>query len=431
MVIEMEIENPYQQYMYSYPHKTAYGPLHNINLREYAGKLEGKENSLYFHIPFCQYKCGYCNLFSVTGQNEQWMQRYIDAMERQAVQLSEILSSGVEFADLTFGGGTPLILPLPLLRRVFSIAKSYFRFGLQKYSTIVETSPNQTTTEKLELLKEESVTRLSIGVQSFQEEELKTLHRFHSTASAKEALRLIKKARFDCLNIDLIYGIPGQTKESLLDSLEQALEFEPQELFVYPLYVKPDTALFQQGVKQSKQAFEMYWQMRDFLKSAGYQQHSMRRFVKSAQPCPPETLCGFGNTLSVGCGGRSYIDNLHFCTPYAVAQQRCLAILTDYMDTTDYLQVLHGFILPLEEQKRRYAIKHILFGRGVNREDYRKHFGADAEHDFPQLIKWEKAGYLTMGDNYITLTEDGLALSDYLGPQLISPSVRAKSEAFI
>lgn len=106
----MYVENPYIQYMYSYPHKTAYAPLQNIDLRDYFPKLAGRENSLYFHIPFCQYKCGYCNLFSVAGQSEQsavshqTMSDYIDAMERQSAQLSAALPEGITFVDLTFGG---------------------------------------------------------------------------------------------------------------------------------------------------------------------------------------------------------------------------------------------------------------------------------------------------------------------------------------
>lgn len=446
----MQIENPYQQYMYSYPHKTAYGPLKDIHLRDYLDPLTRQKNSLYFHIPFCQYKCGYCNLFSVAGQSEQWMQTYVDAMEQQARQLSAILPENVEFADLTLGGGTPLILPVPLLRRVFSLAKECFQFEADTHSIVVETSPNQTTVEKLTLLKEEGVNRISIGVQSFQEAELSALRRFHSVEAAKKALAAIKKMSFDCMNIDLIYGIPGQTIDSLLHSLKQALEFEPEELFVYPLYIKPDTLLYQQGAKRAKDTLLMHQHVRNFLKAEGYQPHSMRRFVKekNSHSCSgecktfsstkrenspaqglPEALCGFGNTISIGCGGRSYVGNLHFCTPYAVKQQQCLSILTDYINRTDYLQITHGFLLSPEEQKRRYTIKHILFGRGIHRKDYRKHFGTEAQLDFPQIIEWEQSGYVTIEEDYITLTEEGFALSDYLGPQLISSDVQKKIKA--
>ncbi len=429
----MDTEHRYKQYMYSYPHKTAYQTMRDIHLKDFAGRLTEGENSLYFHIPFCQTKCGYCNLFSVTGQSKDGMHAYVDAMQRQAEQLAGILPEEVRFTDLTLGGGTPLILPELLLRRVFRMAREYFAFDSEKYPVVVETSPNQTTEEKLVLLKEEGVTRISIGIQSFQPEELSALHRFHTTEAAVKALKAIKKAEFDCMNVDLIYGIPGQSIDSLRDTLKRALEFEPEEMFIYPLYVKPGTALYRQGMKPSELAFSMYEFVREYLKEEGYQQHSMRRFVKNGAGSSqklPEALCGFGNTISVGCGGRSYIGDLHFCTPYTVGQKQCLAVLQDYIEREDYLQITHGYLLSAEEQKRRYVIKHILFGRGINRKDYHSHFGTEVQEDFPLLREWEQADYITSGEGFVSLTEKGFALSDYLGPQLISSEVRERSENF-
>ena len=428
----MHIENPYQQYMYSYPHKTAYDSLNDVSLVEYLDALSGKENSLYFHFPFCQYKCGYCNLFSVAGQSEKKMEAYVDAMQRQAEQIARHLSEKTVFQDLTLGGGTPLLLPLFLLRRVFSIAKDYFGFSPEGHSIIVETSPNQTTEEKLLFLKEEGVTRVSIGVQSFQEEELARLLRLHTAASARLALQRIRKVQFDCLNVDLIYGLEGQTLDSLLDSVKQALEYEPEELFVYPLYVKPGTALYKQGAKTAKDAYAQYHRIREFLQEAGYHPYSMRRFVKQKKRSEqlPESFCGFGNTISLGCGARSYLGNLHFCTKFTVGQENCLAVLEEYMETKDYLKIAHGYILSPDEQKRRYVIKHILFGKGICQKDYQQHFGSLVQKDFPFIRQWEREGYLTLGKEYITLTQEGFALSDYLGPQFISPQVKKKSEEF-
>lgn len=439
----MQSNYPYIQYMYSYPHKTAYETLRDVDLKTYLKELLGKENSLYFHIPFCQYKCGYCNLFSVAGQQESIMTAYVDALERQATQLAQAIPENAVFNDLTLGGGTPLLLPEHLLRRVFQIAKTYFKFAAfseeetkvvslenEKIPIIVETSPNQTTKEKLAILKEMGVTRVSIGVQSFQQEELERLHRFHKVETAKKALHLLKEANFSCVNVDLIYGIPGQTKESLLDSLKQAVAFAPEELFVYPLYVKPGTYLYQQEAELSKDTYEMYQCVREHLAKAGYEPCSMRRFVKTAgkktvaeKPFEKSSLCGFGNTLSIGCGGRSYLGNLHFCTPYAVQQNHCLSIINEYIAQTDFMQVTNGFILSKEEEMRRYVIRHILFGKGICREDYRKHFKEEAEQDFSQLQDWIEKGYAVITKEAITLTKEGFGLSDYLGPQLISDDV--------
>lgn len=163
--------------MYSYPHKTAYYSLPDIRLEDKLPALIGQSNSLYFHIPFCQYKCGYCNLFSVAGMehNISFMEDYINTMERHAAQLVSVMPDKISFDEMTIGGGTPLILPAHLLEQVFVIAKKYFKVELGKIPLSVETSPNQTEDDKLHLLKKYGVSRISIGIQSFNETELKNL----------------------------------------------------------------------------------------------------------------------------------------------------------------------------------------------------------------------------------------------------------------
>ena len=436
--MEYNIENPYIQYMYSYPHKTAYRSLKNtdfgdsgINLADVINRLEGQENSLYIHIPFCQYKCGYCNLFSVVGQNIERMEQYVEVMEKQASQLAGIIPEHISFADLTIGGGTPLILPEKFLSRVFDIARKYFSFEYGKRPVVVETSPNQTTEEKLRLLKSYGVTRVSIGVQSFHEKELEMLCRYHTPQAARAAIEAIKHIGFPCMNIDIIYGIPEQTESSLLASLKQAIQYEPDELFVYPLYVKEGTTLYKKGIKRGDNAANLYQCATAYLKENGYLQQSMRRFVRQKKTrLEPKNLCGFGNTLSIGCGGRSYLGNLHFCTPYAVGQEQCNQRLRTYMEQEDFLTITHGYILSEDEQKRRYAVKHILFGKGIDKADYRAHFGEEVQRDFPMIDSWCQKGYAIVNDTHVTLTESGIALSDYLGAQFISAEVAEKMEVW-
>lgn len=450
--------NPYIQYMYSYPHKTAYGPLSGIRWQDYAARLSGGENSLYFHIPFCESKCGYCNLFSVVGQGEAFMEQYVDAMERQAAQWSAVFHTDAvshadtasctdavsridpAFADLTLGGGTPLLLPERQLERVFRIAREQMGFEEGKHPVIVETSPGQTTEEKLCLLKEHHVTRISMGVQSFHADELKAIQRSHSPEQVERAMEMIQKVGFPCVNLDLIYGIPGQTEQSLRQSVERALAFRPEELFVYPLYIKKGTYLFGRGVQRPESTYQMYIMIREYLKEKGYVPYSMRRFVRRDSGAAANgggsadvlvngsvgdfASCGFGNTVSIGCGGRSYIDNLHFCTPYAVRQGDCMKFLRQYMDEDDYLEIRHGYVLSGEEQKRRYVIKNVLFGSGLSKDGYTAAFSGDAEEDFPVLRQWIGQNYAYEANGRIILTEEGFSLSDYLGPMLISDEVR-------
>ena len=138
--------------MYSYPHKTAYRPLPCVSLKDYGRQLAGKGHGLYLHIPFCQSKCGYCNLFSVTGQGTEDVDRYLDAVERQALQYGEILKENrTGFSGVTVGGGTPLLLSEGQLDRMFAILDGCRSAGGQDLleggepEWTIETAPNQTT----------------------------------------------------------------------------------------------------------------------------------------------------------------------------------------------------------------------------------------------------------------------------------------------
>jgi oxygen-independent coproporphyrinogen-3 oxidase len=286
----------------------------------------------------------------------------------------------------------------------------------------IETSPNETTGEKLAVLKEFATNRISIGIQSLVNTELKTLQRAHSAESARRALDCLKTYDFPCLNLDLIYGIPGQTIATLGESLKEALGFEPDELFIYPLYIREGTGLDGKVINQDTLA--MYRFARDHLTAAGYFQISMRRFTKKV----PERSgsCGFENMLAIGCGGRSYLGDLHFCSPYAVGREHCLSIIDRFIKATDKTAITHGFILDEEEAKRRFVIKNLLFYRGLSLIDYRERFRSELLADFPLIDRLLTLLYAVNTDGFIRLTPLGLSLSDHIGPMFISPAVEAK-----
>lgn len=422
--------NLYQQYMYSYPHKTAYRQLENVDIKDYIPYMYNQDNTLYFHIPFCESKCGYCNLFSIVGQGTDVVDRYIDAMERQVEQLVKLFVNEngpkVNFSELVLGGGTPLYLTIPQLQRIFDMAE---RLGFSGDSIIVETSPRQTTVEKLQFLKECGVTRLSMGIQSMQQKELDTLHRRHSVVEVEKSVKLIKETDFEVVNLDIIYGIPGQTMESLKKTLDVVLSYDVEELFIYPLYIKKDTWLYEEKKTQNEQAEAFYRFARRYLQEHGYTALSMRRFTKGAVKTKAVS-CGYENTLSVGCGGRSYLGPLHFCTPYQVRQKECIIQLEKYMETKDFSIINHGYLLTKEEEKRRFAIKNLLFYYGLNTNEYKLMFGSEFLSDFPMAEEWLQKGYVRNDGQRFCLTEEGMVRSDYLGPMFISDEVRQRMEGF-
>jgi|LSQX01.2.fsa_nt_gb oxygen-independent coproporphyrinogen-3 oxidase len=421
--------DPYKQYMYSYPHKTAYQHIQHLKLEQYQQELTESSTTLYFHIPFCESKCGYCNLFSIPCKNSEKINGYIEAVKRHAKHYRDVLSfEGVRFESLIFGGGTPLILSIDQLGELFDIAENSLGIDLERVNTCIETSPNQTSREKLVFLRSKKVNRVSIGVQSFVQAELDKLKRLHSAHRAKIALEDIQNVGFDNVNIDLIYGVPSQTMESLRYSLETALSYQPDEIFAYPLYQRPNTGIYKQFDTDKDLQYRMYFMICDVLAGKGYFQTSMRRFVKDRPS--KQSSCGFENMISLGCGGRSYIGNLHFCERYTSRQVGCRDIINAYINRETFFDGISFYKLDMDEMKRRFTIKNLFYYSGVTFSEYKAVFGTDLYGDFPVLQKFLQENWAMENGGAIKLTPLGLSLSDYIGTMLISDAVSRKMECY-
>ena len=408
----------YVSYMYSYPHKTAYRTLTPpVSLSPYLERLEGREASLYLHIPFCAHKCGYCNLFSQQCCDAERISLYLHTMRRQAEQLS-VAAQGLKFTSFAVGGGTPLILDEGQLEELFCLAE-LFGVHPSRVFTSVETSPEYTQKSVLRQLRARGVERLSMGVQSFNETELKKLKRRPGLGTVVGALENIVEAGFPQFNLDLIYGIEGQTVESFMRSLNTALTYRPNELFIYPLYVRPGTRI---NVRSTDDiGYAIYKSARELLVGQGFVQTSMRRFVRR-ETTETEFSCCDEVMLSCGAGGRSYLGNLHYATPYAVRQQAIADEIDHYIRTTDFMTAANGFLLSTEEMQIRFIIKNLMYHRGVDLAEYEKRFGEKPDRNL--FREFTDRGWIEETGRIVRLTEEGMAYSDYIGQAFISPVVR-------
>lgn len=415
----------YVSYMYSYPHKTAYRTLTPpVSLSPYLERLEGREASLYFHIPFCAHKCGYCNLFSQQCCDAERISLYLHTMRRQAEQLS-VAAQGLKFTSFAVGGGIPLILDEGQLEELFCLAE-LFGVHPSRVFTSVETSPEYTQKSVLRQLRARGVERLSMGVQSFNETELKKLKRRPGLGTVVGALENIVEAGFPQFNLDLIYGIEGQTVESFMRSLNTALTYRPNELFIYPLYVRPGTRIDVRSTDDI--GYAIYKSARELLVGQGFVQTSMRRFVRR-ETTETEFSCGDEVMLSCGAGGRSYLGNLHYATPYAVRQQAIADEIDHYIRTTDFMTAANGFLLSTEEMQIRFIIKNLMYHRGVDLAEYEKRFGEKPDRNL--FREFTDRGWIEETGRIVRLTEEGMAYSDYIGQAFISPVVRKLMSEYV
>jgi oxygen-independent coproporphyrinogen-3 oxidase len=214
------VGSPYQGYVYAYPHKTAYRPFTARPLREVWASEPRAGLFLYAHVPFCTMRCGFCNLFTTANPKHDLVTFYLDALRTQAEVVREAVPDA-QFARFAVGGGTPTYLDEAELGEVFDIAERVMGAELHAIPISVETSPDTLSPAKVALLKARDVDRVSIGIQSFIESEAASSGRPQSRADVDTALSLLTDANFPTLNIDLIYGLPGQTLETWLYSLRE------------------------------------------------------------------------------------------------------------------------------------------------------------------------------------------------------------------
>ncbi|MDG4765488.1 STM4012 family radical SAM protein [Solwaraspora sp. WMMD406] len=433
---------PYQDYLYGYPHKTAYRPLRP---RPALGEVWAGQSRdalmLYLHLPFCEMRCGFCNLFTRSNPPADQVRAYLAQLHRQAARVAAALGDDARYARFAVGGGTPTYLAADELSSMFDLID---RFRPAGTPTAVETSPATATPDRLAVLRDRGTTRISIGVQSFLDTEARAAGRPQRRTEVERALAAIRDQAFDELNIDLIYGIPGQSRHTWEQSLAAALRWTPEELFLYPLYVRPLTGLSRRAAGRDQSADAptdvpdpawdtqrqaLYRQGVDRLRAAGYRQLSMRHFRRADLPVDavPEYSCQSDGMVGLGCGARSYTADLHYSFEYAVAVGQVRAIIDDYLrrPESDFDHAEVGYRLDLDEQRRRWLITSLLRADGCDQAAYGARFGSRAVDDFPQLTVLRDRGWLTATPDRLVLTEAGLARSDLIGPWLVSRRVRA------
>ena len=427
------LDSPYLQYQYGYPHKTAYRflpaprPLEDVWSNENQSAL-----SLYLHIPFCEMRCGFCNLFTVAGPLEAVMERFVTTLEREAAVVHRAIPNA-KFARITVGGGTPSLLPPPLLARALDALEKTLGARGHDVPFCVEVSPETLTREKSKLLLERGVDRISIGVQSFLESETRALARPQERRVVETALDLLRESGVETLNLDLIYGIEGQTPATFLESIHTALRWRPEELYLYPLYVRPKTFLGKSTRAWDDFRLELYRVGRDALLAAGYRQVSMRCFRAAHAPAPagPAYRCQDDGMVGIGVGARSYTNTLHYSSEWAVSPRAVRGIIDAYCERDDasFDLVHHGIELDEAEQRRRHLILSLL-ADGLDAEVYRQKFQREAAADFPELSQLVEAGFAKADAAGWVLTAAGVERSDAIGPWLQSPTVTSMMKAY-
>ncbi len=376
--------------------------------------IEKKRLGLYLHVPFCLSKCAYCDFFSFVPGNPEVMERYVNALISQM----QSYRRGAEpyLVDTVFvGGGTPTSLPPDTLVKLIRSIRQNFTLTKGAEFT-VEANPATVDVSLLRRLRRAGVTRLSMGLQSANTGELATLGRIHRREDFEESFLAARKAKINNINVDLMFGIPHQTKQSLLRSLQYVVRLEPEHISLYDLILEPGTLLFaKKGTLPfpgEEEEAEMYLAAVEFLRQNGYGQYEISNFARPGYQCLHNLkYWNCEEYLGLGVAAHSYFmesrfsfirDLDRYMTGIEIPTSRIK--LTEENDT----------ISP-HERIGEYIMLRFRLAAGLSDKEFARRFGFPFSRVYGKKLRpYIENGFATYKDGVFALTPKGMFVSNYI-----------------
>lgn len=355
---------------------------------------------LYLHIPFCVSKCGYCDFYSVTDQT--LVKHYVTALLTHIREYGRTCG-GYTVDTVYLGGGTPTCLGAKFLGRILQEVRNKFRLADDAEIT-VECNPESTDKKVLEMLKKQGVTRLSFGVQSAHEDELRAIGRIHTFQQAADAVALAKAKGFTNISLDLMYGLPGQTQARFLESVERCLALDPQHLSCYGLKLEPGTPMGRAAsvLPDDDAQADTYLALCDVLRERGFEHYEISNFARPGYRSRHNMkYWDLSEYLGLGPGAHSFLNGRRFAFSRDIkAYIGGEDILRDEEEVASF------------QRQGEYLMVRLRTADGVDLLDLEKRYGIDS-------TPYEEAFRSLMGNGLIAhqgmrwwLTEKGFLVSN-------------------
>lgn len=340
--------------------------------------------AVYIHIPFCSNKCHYCDFTSYVV-NGQPVDEYLEALEREMERTVESIPAGT-IETVFVGGGTPTVLTPRQMERFLGMTRAYFPNLTQDYEFTMEANPGTTDPDKLAVMKEGGVNRVSFGVQSFDNGLLSRIGRIHQTDDVYRSLEYARAAGFRNLTIDLMFGLPGQTLEMLEDTLDKALALSLQHYSIYGLKVEENTLFHtlymknQLPLPEEETEAEMFRRIMTRLEESGFRQYEISNFARPGFESRHNTMYWRNRAYyGLGAGAHGYARserhmNIKGIRPYIEA-------------CTVGLPRLEINPVTREEAMEDFMMVGLRLLKGVRHADFERQFGTGLEEAFGPVIR--------------------------------------------
>ncbi len=396
-----------------------------------------RELSLYLHIPFCARKCRYCDFLSWPAA-EREQREYLELLLLE-IEKQSFFYKDYDVASVFVGGGTPSLLAADAINILFE--KLNHDFAIKKDCEItVEANPDSLTTEKLTAFSRAGVNRLSIGLQSTDDEELRRIGRLHDYQTFCRAYENARQTGFRNINIDLMASLPGQTFDSYRKTLERVLQLRPEHISAYSLMLEEGTWLYEHRKEllfptedEDRAFYELTGKM---LAEYNYNRYEISNYALDGYACRHNQVYWTrGDYAGFGLGAASMVDNVRWSNPRSIQEYRD-ALLRPYSLPTDFEPAERADVRPaaaktdlaaararlsgnvqylsVQEQMEEFMFLGLRLTKGVSKQDFRETFGLPIEDVYGKTIEALRRDGLLLVDDFVRLTPFGTDISNYV-----------------
>lgn len=376
--------------------------------------------SLYIHVPWCVRKCPYCDFNSHKADASLPEKDYIAALlDDLDIDLAWLKEQGVNerpIHSIFIGGGTPSLLSVDAYQQLFSGLKQRLTFS-DDIEITMEANPGTFEADKFKGYRDLGINRLSIGIQSFQDHQLKHLGRIHSGQEAVRAVNMAKNAGFDNFNLDFMHGLPDQTFEDALADLQQGIDLGPTHLSWYQLTIEPNTEFFKRPpvLPQDETLWAIQEAGQKLLAENGYEQYEISAYAKQGKIAKHNlNYWQFGDYLGIGAGAHGKLtiphDDIAQSKIYRTAKTR---LPKDYLNLAKRFLVVQDNI-EIEDRDLEFLMNGLRLFHGVDKTLFSERTGLAYEQIENKIEALVKQGLLEAGDKLKTTTQGQLFLNELL-----------------
>jgi len=378
-----------------------------------------RETACYIHIPFCDHKCIYCDFYSIITSDN--VNSFLESLKKEINFYSEKHSEDRELISIFFGGGTPSLMEPEYISQIIEQIQTNFKVKDDAEITL-ETNPGTVSLEKLERFRKRGINRISIGIQSFDNADLKFLTRIHNSDTAIKTVYDATEVGFENISLDLIFNLPGQTKDKWMKNLEQAAQLPIKHISTYSLILERGTILNKMvldgKVKIADEDYdaELYQTTIDFITSNGFYQYEVSNFAKPGFECVHNNAYwDYTDYLGFGTSAHSFIDSKRWWNFSS------LKMYIDKMEKSG--NAIAGSETISSEKAMEEYIMLELRSSGLNIKIFENRFGNEAKDwlkkKYPYFELLKNKNFVMMSDGIIKLTSRGYAICDEILAEIL------------